>query len=421
MFKKKTIKTSIITIIQFLKANSIIKRITPIKPDNGLVIIPCDPETVIGSRGDEAMISAVINNFRRRHPKEKINIVAKGEIARNYIFKAKIDNNISVIESWNLAYPFEHIYNSVIEISPREVSIIGADCVDGAYAPNLSLDLLLLYAAFQKASIPTYFTGFSYNQKPFWFINKAIKWLGLKNMPLRDDISLARFQSKTGMIGKLVADAAFMLKPSSEFEEYHYIKKWVDTQHKHGNLVLAFNSHPMLKQYGSFDEITQDAHMMTHCLYTILKQNSQLSIMLLPHDDRARVNDGTMLREIYNQLKDEFDEAKLTYLEKVPRASHLKAIAALMDGVISSRMHLAIAALGSGVPVMVADYQGKFEGLFNHFKLPHDYILPANKFCSSHLITYMNQFIFNISGLREIVSRNLPKVLELSANNFQTT
>ena len=419
MFKKKKIKTAIVAIIQFIKAVRIIRKVEPVESHTGLVIIPCDPESVIGSRGDEAMISAVICNFRKRHLTEKINIIAQGEVARNYIKSAELDNNIEVIECWNYAYPFERIYNSVIKACPREVAIVGADCIDGAYAPNLSLDLLLLYAAFQRTSIPVYFTGFSYNQQPYWLINKVIKWLGLKNLPLRDDVSLARYQLKTGMKGTLVADAAFMLNPNTDFKDYQFIKDWVVCQHEKKNLVVAFNFHPMLKQYNSLDEISQDAHTMAENLSIILERNENLSILLLPHDDRTRVNDGTMLTVIYNDLKDRFNGDRLAYLNKVPRASQLKAIASLMDGVVSSRMHLAIAALGSGVPVMVADYQGKFEGLFNHFNLPHKYRLNPNDFCSREFIIYIKNFIIQLSELRRTISNNLQHVLILSAKNFQ--
>ena len=39
---------------------------TPAKPC--LVIVPCDPWSVGGSRGDEAMITGVIHQYRRRYP-----------------------------------------------------------------------------------------------------------------------------------------------------------------------------------------------------------------------------------------------------------------------------------------------------------------------------------------------------------------
>lgn len=412
------IKTLIITIIQFIQATNIIRRALPIKSEKGLIIIPCDPESAIGSRGDEAMITGVICNFRERYPNENISIVVQGEIARNYIENAKLDDNIDVIESWNFAYPFERIYRSVINKCPREVVLIGADCIDGAYAPNLSLELLLLYAACKKASIPTYFTGFSYNQRPYWFINKAIKWLGLKDLPLRDNVSLARYQSKTGMQGALVADVAFMLKPNTDFKDYQFVRDWVSDRHENQDIVIAFNFHPMLKQYNSLAEIEQDAHIMARNIFTILNHNDNVSILLLPHDDRNRINDGTMLNVIYNDLKVDFNADRVRYLKEVPRASQLKAIASLIDGVVSSRMHLAIAALGSGVPVMVADYQGKFEGLFNHFNFPHEYILPVSKFCSREFTSYTNQFIAQLSELRSTVCSNLPQVLKLAEKNF---
>ena len=37
-----------------------------------LMLLPCEPGSVIGSRGDEAMIYAILGDFRRRHPDGKI-------------------------------------------------------------------------------------------------------------------------------------------------------------------------------------------------------------------------------------------------------------------------------------------------------------------------------------------------------------
>src|SRR5574344_391976 len=58
-------------------------------------------------------------------------------------------------------------------------------------------------------------------------------------------------------------------------------------------------------------------------------------------------------------------------------APELKALCGHLDCLFTSRMHLAIAALGRGKPVAAFAYQGKFTGLFRHFDLPEDLILPS--------------------------------------------
>lgn len=418
--KKKDIITSIVFIRQFLKAKRLIRNIKPIQAESGLVIIPCDPETVVGSRGDEAMIHSVIDNFRKRHIDEPIYIVAQGTVAANYVLNAELDKNIKVIECWNGGYPFEKIYNEVVGLKPRESVIIGADCIDGAYAPNLSLDLLCFQSAFKKSEINSYITGFSYNDHPYGLINYAVRHLNLSGIPLRDNISLSRFERKTNVKGSLVADVAFLLSEDTCFDEYEHLKKWVKDRHENEKEVIAFNFHPMLRTYHTASDLDKDAKQMADNLLHFMERNEKVSLLLLPHDDRNRINDATMLDKIFNILQNHLSEERLRYLKRVPRAAHIKAITALMDGVISSRMHLAIASLGSGIPVMVADYQGKFEGLFNHFNIPQKFRLTSDEFCSETFIIRMEEFMNNKNELKQTIIDNLPQVKSLAAKNFDS-
>ena len=40
-----------------------------------LVLVPCEPWSVVGSRGDEAMVYSILRDFRLRHPEGRITIV----------------------------------------------------------------------------------------------------------------------------------------------------------------------------------------------------------------------------------------------------------------------------------------------------------------------------------------------------------
>ena len=122
---------------------------------------------------------------------------------------------------------------------------------------------------------------------------------------------------------------------------------------------------------------------------------------------------------MYDYLKNHTSGQCIFYDAEVPRASQLKALCGLLDGLISSRMHLAIAALGMRVPVMAATYQGKFEGLFQHFGLDGTFLLNPQEFLSDTLIDKFNLFINSLPELRQKISRKLPLVLELSNKNLQ--
>lgn len=106
------------------------------------------------------------------------------------------------------------------------------------------------------------------------------------------------------------------------------------------------------------------------------------------------------------------------YYHKVPGAANIKAITGLMDGVVSSRMHLAIAALGMNVPVLVSDYQGKFSGLFKHFRLPQEFVVAPTDFISENFEAIFDDFYSRTDELWAIIKKNLPEVLKLSQKNF---
>ena len=392
---------------------------TSIKDGTGLVIIPAAPETVVGSRGDEAMITVAIQNFRERFPIDVIYILVNGNIANENIQKAHLDNNIKVIECSNTIYSVRDVFNQICVIKPAEVVIIGADCMGGVYSPKYSLVLLSIYRLSVHAGIKTFLFGFSYNEHPYNGINKAFRYMNDLTYNIRDPHSLERFNKFTHIKGNLVADAAFLLKPRIDFESYDEIKSWVDNLHIHEQLVIAFNFHPMLRKYNQESERGNDAKSVAKNLVSALKTHSNVNFLLLPHDDRNGIGDMVMLDIINTILLESGFANRILYLRNVPRASHLKAICALMDGVISGRLHLAIASLGSGVPVLVGSYQDKFKGLLRHFKISNDYVLSIADFCDESFQDKFNQFISNLSDLKIHVRQELPAVMTFAQNNLK--
>ena len=100
-------------------------------------------------------------------------------------------------------------------------------------------------------------------------------------------------------------------------------------------------------------------------------------------------------------------------------APTLKATTAALDCLLVARMHLAIAALGMGVPIAAVTYQGKFEGLFDHFHLPHELMLdPVQAQDPKRLAGVLARLLDQRAELRQGIEARLPVVRELSARNF---
>lgn len=390
----------------------------PITPS--LVIVPCDPQSVGGSRGDEAMITAVIQRYRRSSPMIPIHIVCSDE-GIGYIRYLPIER-ISPIPSWNGSYSTERVYRSIIAAKPSDVVILGADCMDGFYSPLLSLELLSIYDLCCKTpNLRAHLLGFSFNDKPSLMMVRAFKSLSPDTKILiRDGVSLTRYQNRVNRQAELVADAAFMLQPQFDFPLYEKVKLWADLQRADGKRIIGLNFHPMLRSYSGEEDIKIDAQLLAQNVEKILSMHSDVSFVLIPHDDRSRRTDNLMLSTVYNYLKGlNQGSYRVYYSPEVPRAAQLKAMCGLLDGLISSRMHLAIAALGMGVPVMAATYQGKFEGLFEHFGLDDSFLLDPKRFLSNALVFTFDSFIKDLPDLKKQISIRLPLVQELSIANLK--
>jgi len=234
---------------------------------------------------------------------------------------------------------------------------------------------------------------------------------------VRDPVSLERFARFTPTKARLVADAAFMLSPETNFPKYQTTLDWVKQQHQAGNTVLGVNVHPMLIKNARDEEVLQLATGFAGTLAR-LGMMRPVSFMFLPHDFRAGFADNRCLDPMAKQLCPLFSN-RILHLGSARTAAELKALAGLTDGVVSSRLHLAIAALGMGKPALVFNYQDKFQGLLRHFGLSDWLVMPApDDSNSAELLATLGQFVDELSALRSQVVEKLPAVLALSKLNL---
>ncbi len=386
-----------------------------------LVIIPCDPWSVGGSRGDEAMIMSVIQCYRKTFSSAPIIVVTGNETGDRYVSNLPVDG-VSSIPAWNGNYPMERIYHAVMEQKPSHVVLLGADCMDGFYSPAISLTLLGLHDLFSRTSgVESRLMGFSFNADPYWPMCFAFRCISDETLiNLRDEVSLERFRKKTKSPAGLVADSAFMLSPDYGFSGYRDLEDWVSIRRNAGaKYIIGVNFHPMLRKYDGLDSIKEDAIILARNIETILREDHATDFVLIPHDDRSKLTDNLMLGTMADYLYGKGFAERIYYRPEVYRATQLKALCRLLDGLVSSRMHLAIAALGQGKSVLAASYQGKFEGLFRHFNIPEDYLLPPDVFISDQMVEVFHRYIKNLPQLTFQVETMLPSVTLLSEKNMQ--
>ena len=140
--------------------------------------------------------------------------------------------------------------------------------------------------------------------------------------------------------------------------------------------------------------------------------------LLLAHDFRTRTSCSDTLAEIERLTQGRLGNRLLRPTDELS-ARELKAIVTKLDGVVSGRMHLAIAALGQGTPVSCLTYQDKFEGLFEHYGLPSSLLMdPQQALRAGALESLLRAFVESANTHRQQVARHWPHVRRLAAINL---
>jgi polysaccharide pyruvyl transferase WcaK-like protein len=298
--------------------------------------------------------------------------------------------------------------------------LLGTDMLDGCYAEWLTLGLLRLTRQAAITGLETTLVGFSINT---WQRPSCIKML--KEMPsrarlcVRDDVSLARLEQLTGRNDLiLTADIAFLLPPTPQGPFALEAINWINQQKQKGHIVAGVNINPQLFE-GFEQSSSQISKLFADALAKVsAEHNHQISFFLLPHDFRPNNSDVQLLNGTLDALPQPVRDNTYIIAQK-PRASEIKAIAGTFDIVMTGRMHVAIATLGQGTPLGCLVYQGKFEGLFNHFQL-HDQYKADPKIITDPQATaaFLARLIGDRAIIRQKVAERLSTVKQFSRTNL---
>lgn len=373
------------------------------KPSS-FVLIPCDPGSVIGSRGDEAMIYAILEDFISRNPDSRAFVmVSSVDFARSdFGLRMSADfPGLSFIPCWRGHLHLFRMFFSIIRVRATEVCVIGADCMDGYYAASVSIALVVMADLACRLHISTRVTGFSFNEQPDSCVVAMMRMTSrLLSFRLRDPVSLLRFQNCVRP-GTLVADVAFNLLPDFSARVTALVGQMNDYRTA-GCFVLGLNLNPMLKV-----DIGRVNAALGNVVHSFAKQGRKIVIFCIPHDYRGSGDLG-VLKKV---------QAPFVHLvAEVFSSAELKALTSGLDALWTSRMHLGIAALGMGKPVGAFSYQGKFLGLMQHFGLDDRFLLSPNDL--SRFEEVLTCFVDDSATLSKDVAKSLPRVRALARLNL---
>lgn len=381
--------------------------------DKRLLILPADVRAPFGSRGDQAMILATVAQYKKKYPGLEVCIITS---SKNDDFELR-SAGITPLLLWH-GDVLEKIVNHCVGHFDFFV-VVGADCMDGYYGPLGSINYFAAADLMACANVDVRVLGFSFNASPSPYLRTAVRLLNPNiKLRLRDQVSLDRFRRFCGFQNtELVADAAFCLEPDGNFPEFDFVAEWCGQQRGSARKIIGVNYHSMFPHLTERERINKWLVDATQAWSSIL-EDKHLAVILLPHDNRPGVNDNIFLAMLYERLVAQYPD-RVYWCDRVFRADQIKSIVGLVDCVFSCRMHLAIASLGQGVPVMSFVYQGKFEGLWQLFGLPCRYCLEAPNSQPEHFLREFRQFLQDNCELRDLISARLPHVRMLAEKNFK--
>jgi polysaccharide pyruvyl transferase WcaK-like protein len=329
---------------------------------NRVLVVPPDPLLLDASRGDQAMLS-VVEAFVRDDGSD-VDVAVHDRWTRDGEDHLTM-NPVRVVDE---AVTSRRIYELLKSKRYKRIVLVGADVTDGSYDPVFSCHLLSFVKIGRAFGADCTITGFSFSKKSspavramFAGLDPAIR------INVRDPRSFARFEAEVGS-GKaqLVADVAFLLNPDRSPSVDRAVE-WIAAERIGGRSVVGLNFHPLLYPLGRRGEIRSTVEAIINRIIDE-PDFSKCSFLTIEHDHRGDSADRHCMDTVRSVL--EHRGARYYDFDRPLSAAELKCAVSYVDLVVTGRMHLAIAALGSGTPIFGLGYKDKIEGLLELAGLP---------------------------------------------------
>ncbi|MGF1497124.1 MAG: polysaccharide pyruvyl transferase family protein [Elainellaceae cyanobacterium] len=382
--------------------------------DRSALLVP--PAYESGSLGDEAALVGACQ-YLRQQGMTKVGIVSF-EVADNWGYDTLRPFFDEVVVLPNYQIDVESFVTAARYY--QRVFCLGADMMDGYYADSDTLRITQLVALAADAGAMTSLISFSFNNQP-----TAASVAALNHLPnsvryaVRDPLSCDRLKRHLARPLTLTADLAFLLASDDASLRVQSVQRWMRQQQQAHRIIIGININNLHLTALPSRRADELMGLYRDALVEVAKTYSNLSLLLIPHDQRGKISDVSLAKDLYAALPVSLQDHSLP----VPfpcSAAEIKAICAGLDGALTGRMHLAIACLGQRVPVVGIAYQNKFEGLFHHFNLnPQELSLePHRAFQPGAIAPLLSHLLAHRADFRQTIQTALPHVQQLAAANF---
>lgn len=381
-----------------------------------VLLIPPDPLLLTASRGDEAMITALTLMCRETFDDPQF-VIATASDEADQIARLL---GCEPCRAFDEGLPLSESVSRVCAANVTHCVTVGADVFDGSYDPVFSARLLMLTDLLGQKDIRSIVNGFSFSTRPYPGLAPVFEQASKHVVfNLRDPVSHRRFCKFSNAPATLTADVAFLLKTDTDSShEVRQLGRWVAAERSSGRVVIGVNLHPLLIDLDERHKLPALIAEFDAALQSLIR-DQPISVVLLEHDFRGRSADSHCLDSIEATLQSA-GLGNFVYRAAHPmNAVELKTAVACLDGVATGRMHLAIATLGVGVPVLVFGYKGKMEGLLEHFSLDSRLCISGRSlFDRQALVSGLQFFVAGLDAMNRQVKLQLPKVVKLSRDNL---
>ena len=383
------------------------------KKNAKVLILPPDCYC-FGSFGDQAMISSLLSQLKKKYTDEEISFFSLISASWDKNF----ENDYGYSYYYNSAYADETWADTLqrFRAAVKNVDyflVIGADILDGSCTDWQAIKYLSLIneaAGMGKKSIAL---AFSFNNKANDAIKQMIANCNHPNITLcpRDEISYERLEEYGCKNLVQTADMAFL------FDETKYkasvfannLKNQLEEYKKQGRKIVALHLTAKAEKADDFiDKVIKSLENHKDAIFVAFPQDYRIIPGYLCPDE-------IMCNKICEKMNSlGFETINAYHLQN---EIDVKSAIGLCDLLITCRMHIAIAAFSKNVPVISFVYQGKFEGLYNFYDFKQNLMFEKDNFEIDKLKEAVS-YILNNDFSKMIKEKN-KNVFELAKKNFE--
>ncbi len=361
-----------------------------------------------GSLGDEAMLIGSCEYLQEKGYKVGVCVGSKKNLPEFLDLFDRIEYVPGLYsQSVKSAVKFFHVMGRW-----EALGVFGADVIEGAYSSVRAVSMLDRIIDAQRLGKKASLIGSSLSQENIHEdVKQRLEVIGQTNVFLRDPLSARRLKKGANIKGSVVADSAFLLEPRLCKEGKRISKK---VESKECDFIGINTNWRLFKQ-----EVTRQEYLsaLENMVMAMNKKYSNICFLTLPHDRRGGSESDFSVSE---ELADKLNKYGVNVIcPKTNIRSHsIKKICEMIDFVITSRMHVAIASLGSECPVASVAYKGKFKGLYEHFGLSGCVANQDVLFDKSKLSEFVAKVFEEKEKHKNKIKSELPKVTEMAKDNF---